>query len=675
MLPSRIAPVLFPLNFLLLAAGLVLPAPAKAEKDEWPPISPEELAMKDSTNNPGAPAIILFRRVVTDDRQKFESHYLRIKVFTEAGKKYADVEIPYFEERASVDEIRARTVRPDGRDAPFAGQIFDKLVIRGKGLKIQAKTFTLPDVQIGSILEYSYRVKWLRDMPDVLYHPGDYVIESPFTVPTAHWIVQHDLFTRRASFSILAIPTWRPAWGWTGPVRGSPRLTADGAMLLDLENIPGFEREEFMPPEDVLRSELDFFYKVGWIASQDEFWSYHARTLAEPIEKFMAKRKAMERAVLQIVSPSDPPEVKLRKLYARAQQVRALSYEHSRTEKEEKAENLKGNDNVEDVLKRGYARANEINYFFAALARSAGFDATAVEVAARDSSFFTPGSMNPDQLNAIVAWVKMGSEDLYLDPATRFCPFKFLPWEETGAGGIRLSKDVLGRDVYATTPPPVSADAVMQRKALLKLDEEGTVQGNIQVTYVGQEALQQRLENVSVDAAGRRKSLEDQVKSWLPPGATVELKNSPEWERSDGALFAEFRVKIQSFGVSTARRLLLPLAVFEAAEKYPFQNAKRRYPVYFSFPFQELDEVTLQVPEGYKVESVPEPRKQEFPFGKYEISRKAEGNVLRLERRLVIDRYLIPLEYYSALRFFYDSVRAGDEEQVVLKAPEAARKD
>ena len=52
----------------------------------------------------------------------------------------------------------------------------------------------------------------------------------------------------------------------------------------------------------------------------------------------------------------------------------------------------------------------------------------------------------------------------------------------------------------------------------------------------------------------------------------------------------------------------------------------------------------------------------------YEISRKAEGNLLRLDRRLAFEKYLIPTDSYSAIRLFYDSVRAGDEEQIVLKA-------
>ena len=50
---------------------------------------------------PGAPAIILYREVNRDDRGKtaHEDVYFRIKILTEEGRKYADIEIPYFKER------------------------------------------------------------------------------------------------------------------------------------------------------------------------------------------------------------------------------------------------------------------------------------------------------------------------------------------------------------------------------------------------------------------------------------------------------------------------------------------------------------------------------------------------------------------------------------------------
>ena len=93
------------------------------------------------------------------------------------------------------------------------------------------------------------------------------------------------------------------------------------------------------------------------------------------VEGFVGKRKAMEGAA-QIVSPSDTPEVKLQKIYARVQQLRNVSYEVRKTEQQQKREKEKEPANVEDVWKRGYGEGIQITWLFLGLVRAAGFDAS-----------------------------------------------------------------------------------------------------------------------------------------------------------------------------------------------------------------------------------------------------------------------------------------------------------
>ena len=115
---------------------------------------------------PGAPAVILYRQVDRDDsaRTGNEYNYVRIKILTEEGRKHADVEIPYLREQGTIGGLRARTVRPDGSVANFEGKAFDKTIVKAKGVKYLAKTFTLPDVQVGSIIEYHYTYNMHREL-------------------------------------------------------------------------------------------------------------------------------------------------------------------------------------------------------------------------------------------------------------------------------------------------------------------------------------------------------------------------------------------------------------------------------------------------------------------------------------------------------------------------------
>ena len=69
-------------------------AVAAQTDDDWDPIPPDELALKDDPLNPGAPAIILYRETFSDQEESFETHHYRIKILNERGAGYGNVEVP-----------------------------------------------------------------------------------------------------------------------------------------------------------------------------------------------------------------------------------------------------------------------------------------------------------------------------------------------------------------------------------------------------------------------------------------------------------------------------------------------------------------------------------------------------------------------------------------------------
>jgi hypothetical protein len=141
--------------------------------DTWEPVPKEDLALKDNPVNPGSPAMILERQLYTDDEKRFQTEQLRIKVFAEEGKAYADVEIPYFAKSTTIGDIRGRTVRPDGTVITFNGTVFDKVVAKYRRLRYEAKAFTLPGVEVGSVIECAYTMRWKESLPDYVRVPPE----------------------------------------------------------------------------------------------------------------------------------------------------------------------------------------------------------------------------------------------------------------------------------------------------------------------------------------------------------------------------------------------------------------------------------------------------------------------------------------------------------------------
>ena len=640
--------------FLILATAEYAPVAVHAGVG-FQPISSEELKMTSEPLAPGAPAVILYRQVDRDDngRTSHEDNYIRIKILTEEGRKYADVEIPFFKESQDVSTIRARTIKPDGSIVAFDGKVFEKAFVKGRGLRYLAKTFTLPDVEVGGIIEYAYT----------------YDLKEHF-IYDSNWILSEELFTKQARFSLKPYQgTYVPInlrWSWHDlPPGADPKQGPDRVVRMEANNIPSFQTEDFMPPPDELKSRVDFIYSEDLPERDaDSFWKKVGRKRNVQLESFVGKRKAMEDAVAEIVSPSDSPEMKLRKIYDRVQTIRNTSYELRKTEQEEKREKEKPAENVEEVWKRGYGNGIQLTWLYLALVRAAGFEAYGAWVSDRRNYFFTPVTMQDARLDANVVLVKLNGKDLYFDPGAQFTPFGLLTWTETGVQGLRLDKD---GGTWIRTTLPASSESRMERKALLKLSDTGDLEGKLTVTYTGLEAMYYRLDMRHADEVARKKFLEDRVKTQLPVAAEAELTNKPDWNGSETPLGAEFDVKIPGWASNAGKRVLIPAGVFTEMEKHIFEHANRVHPIYFDYPYEKVDDVTIELPHGWQVSSFPPEQVNDAHVVSYALKVEGGKNTLHLTRKLSVDFMFLEAKYYSALRNFFQVVRSGDEEQIVLQ--------
>jgi hypothetical protein len=624
-----------------------------ARSADWLPVTPEELKMTQEPKAPGAAAIYLYMQVDRDDTDSSFYHYARLKVLTEEGRKYADVEIPFVKGSESVSGIEARTIRPDGSIVRFDGTVYDKPVASTRSRKLLAKTFTMPDVQPGSIIEYRYR----------FHEPYGFVYDS-------HWILSQNLFIRYGKYSLIPSPYFTLQWSWPkGLPDGSTVPTkVHGRIQLETHDVPAFVTEQLMPPEDELKYRVDFIYlQDAPQTDPDKFWKIYGKDAFKRLKKFIDEPKAMQRAVAQIVQPSDPPEAKLRKIYARVAEMHNTDYDRQKTEEEAKRDNQKPAKNVEQVWDRREGTGTDLTYLFVALARAAGFDADMALVSTRNRYFFQRRMMNPQQLNSNLVIVNLDGKNLYLDPGVPFTPFGLLPWFETAVTALRLKDDGGNWLTIPNTPPEASR---IERKADLKLTANGSLDGKLTIRYTGLEAAWRRTLERNEDATDRKQTLEDEIKGSVPTGLEVTLTNTPDWSSIEEPLVVECTLHIPGWAMGAGHRQLVRAGVFANEDDHTFEHGTRVQPMYFDFPYQHSDDVAIELPAGTKVASTPKPQKVAAPNSLYsfDLSTEVTGNIIHVKRDISINMLLVDAKYYPLLRDFYQSVRAGDEEQIVVSA-------
>jgi len=651
---------------VLLLGFLALPPSSKAI--DWQPISPDDLALKDNPKQPGADAMILYREVVLDASKvssdgESDQEYTRIKVFTQAGVTEGHITIAFVKENETIPMIAGRTIKPDGTIVKFDGQVLETTIEKFSGLKVLAKTFTLPDVQPGCIIEYRFQ----RQMKQGYYQTSRV------------WEVSQHMYTREAHFTYLPFGGYgsslRPMYStYLLPADAALKQQASGAYTMVAHDIAAVVEEPLMPPEKPIEARVNFFYQSEDMPSMsdstDHYWNSWAKRWDTNIDRFIDKKNALNAELSKLTSPSDSPEVKLRKIYAGVLQIRNLNMEDYKTAKEHKDENLKENNNVEDVLNRGYGYGYQINYLLIGLARSAGFDADEVRVAPRNEELFLPKRNEVSELSAGVVWVHAGSQDYYLDPASRYFPFGLMPWYETGTGGIRIDKK---NAVIVNTPDPPASDAGLVRKADLEMATDGSATGTLQVDFTGQRAALWREDKRKDDDNARSKDLETAIRDWLPSGSEFTVNKVDNWDDVEKPIHVEGTVKLPSFGSSAAQRLLMPLEIFQMTQTTEFASEKRTNLVYFHYPYQETDDIKLRLPTEYKVESLPPARNLDLKAVSCQITAEGSGNTVEIKRHLTVNSVIFTKEEYPTLRKFFGMVKNNDNAQMVLQNATSAK--
>jgi hypothetical protein len=223
---------------------------------------------------------------------------------------------------------------------------------------------------------------------------------------------------------------------------------------------------------------------------------------------------------------------------------------------------------------------------------------------------------------------------------------------------------------------PQSTESRIERKAVLKLSEAtGGLEGKLTVTFVGLEALARRLEERNADEADRKTFLEEQVKEYVPAAIEVELTNQPDWNSSAPTLVAEFDLKVPGWASSAGRRALLQVGLFGATEKHLFEHTDRVHPIYFQYPFEKIDDISIELPLDWQVSTVPPAQNNDGHVVAYTLKVENGKGTLHLQRILNVDVLGLEAKYYAALRNFFHSVKIGDEQQIVLQPGSAAAKN
>jgi len=623
--------------------------------DEWRAITPAEIQMKTAKVESDADAEAIFWEVRVDDSSEnlVMKHYIRVKVFTDRGReKYSKVDIP-FVKGVKIKDIMARVIKADGSIVELnKNDIFEREIAKTDKIKVKAKSFAVPNIEPGAIVEYRYQE----------VYPSS-------SANNMRMFFQHDIPIQNITY-------------YFKPANNVKYLTfnmndnkfikdKNGFFRATMENVPAIREEPQMPPEDEVRSWLVLYYWDNLKDDSSDFWSKAGGVIVRnwEIKDTLKPGKELKAAAAQIAAGAATPEEKLAKIYEFCKtRIKNISYDTQLTD--EQKDEIKPNKSTADTYKKLQGTRTDINELFASLATALGFEARLAFGGDRSEKFFNPREAHVSFIHFSSIGVKTGGGWNYYDPGSLFASGGMLPWNEEDTSVL-----LLGYKDYVTTKTPLSSidKSVAKRSGKFKLLEDGTLEGTVKIEYTGHLAYNQKMDNYKESAVKQEENLKESIKSRISAaevsGISIENAGDPE-----KPFIYQYKVRVPNYAQKTGKRLFLQPGFFEHGANPMFATATRKYDIFFHYPWSEVDNIEIELPKGFQLDNADAPAEITDASGigllKINMSIDKAGNLLKYNRKFHFGgggKTLFPVTAYQPLKNLFDAFHKSDSHTVTLK--------
>lgn len=582
-------------------------------------------------------------------------YYVKIKILKTNGLERANITIPLYRNNNKVEilrNVRASSftmVNGSMKETKLATKdIFTEDYENGS-----LKKFTIPNVNVGSVIEYEYE------------------LETPFfTMNFKPWEFQAPI-PKVVSEYWATIPA---NYRYNISLRGFLKLTKDeseikkgcfsvGGGVADcvryrwtMENVPAFVEEEYMT------SKKNFISAIKFELIQIEYFDGRKDRVTKEWKDADQELRIHEGFGSQLRKGKDVVDDKLAKSVADAADSLSAAKEvfeairlHFRWNEEQRFVS----DGIKKAYEKGIGSSADINLALVAAYKHLGFNSEPVILSTRSNGLPTELFPVLTDFNYVIAFVNVGGQTYLLDATDDFLPFGVLPERcLNGKGRVMARK---GSYWYEITP----RDKSRQLTSLnVTLSKDGELKGDVTMTYTGYRAAEKRSKIYSFSTVDEYIA---QRKNSSHNGAISEFEIVNLTDRSK-PLVERFTIEFEPVNTSGGTFLFNPF-LLEKIVRNPFRSQERLYPVDFGVPLDETVIVNVQLPDGITLDEVPDRVGIALPNsgGRYIFDVRQNGSTLAVNSSLAINRTVFSSEEYHYLKELFNRMISVNRMELVLK--------
>lgn len=617
-----------------------------------------QLDMKTCSFDATADAVVIFDRGNSSFHRNehgfdviFKRH-TRIKILNEAGKKYAEIEIPFYQEGDIQEKV---TINKASTYAIANGQITKVTPLDKEASYVEkvtnnwkVKKFAMPDIQPGCIIEYEYEII-------SQYHFNLHDWDFQWRIP----VLYSEYETRMIPFyeyswvlhgrkSIDEYKTYEDKAGFEREFYGTKFY--DMVYKFGLKNIPAFSDEEFLPSIEDQIIKIDFQLcqintteglKIKVMTTWPELVSDYLKH-----EDFGRYIKKSENSASKIILPDSLKGKTQRQIfdYIVAYAKDNFNWDKNNSQFADKS--------VSDFLKSKIGNSADINLWLVGALRSAGLDADPVVLSTRSHGRIQTDYPFSRAFNFVVAMAEIDGKFIFGDATDVNCQIARLPIQCITPKGLIVNKEKLNWIGMAT---PVNSGLV----TTITIDSINEEQ-NISVLLSSTEYEALKFRNTYSNKT------EDLVQYLLKKNYQVEenslVLKSPV-DRNRPYSFA-FKAKAKTEIING--KLYIDPFLNEISETNPLKQKTRTYPVDLTYPVTRLYKSQIVVPEGYKVEFLPSPSSLNDDLFELEYSATETEGTVNINFKYSFRKAIYSTEEYARIKSFFDRISQKGNEKIVF---------
>jgi hypothetical protein len=330
-----------------------------------------------------------------------------------------------------------------------------------------------------------------------------------------------------------------------------------------------------------------------------------------------------------------------------------------------------------DIFRNGYGDCKDKSTLLGAMLSSVGIHSAIVLVDSR-RGFVDPSAPSiysnhaiaavqiPDgydspKLRSVVT-AKTGHRYLIVDPTEEHTAFGQLEHQLQGGYAVLVE----GKDSEVVQIPVLKPELnTLHRTAELQLQPDGSLKGDYSESRFGDLSEYRRNMYTNGDAKEQKTFLDKMLSLDLGAFSVSDVKVENA-EALNKALTTSFHLTADRYARPAGSLLMVRPRVI-GSEGLEADNKPRSVPIDLDQTMQEKDDYTIQLPDGYTTDEVPDPVKLDVGFASYESSTQVSGNSLHYTRTYTVRQVTLPASEYADVRKLAETIAADEQTRAVLK--------